>query len=89
MYVYIERIWRWRSYKGWYAIKPNQPTNQQNLPIDTRFDLVQFYGVSTIVVFFNFKSIFVHIKKFFKKFNLAQVRSLNVKTISLLSNSSV
>ena len=28
MYVYIDRIWRWMTYKGWYAIKPKQPTNQ-------------------------------------------------------------
>ena len=27
MYVYINRIWRWMTYKGWYAIKPKQPTN--------------------------------------------------------------
>ena len=28
IYVYKDRIWRWMTYKGWYAIKPKQPTNQ-------------------------------------------------------------
>ena len=30
MYVYIDRIWRWMTYKGWYAIKPKQPTNNED-----------------------------------------------------------
>ena len=29
MYVYIDRIWRWMTYKGWYVIKPKQPINKQ------------------------------------------------------------
>ena len=28
MYVCIDRIWSWMTYKGSYSIKPNQPTNQ-------------------------------------------------------------
>ena len=30
IYAYIDRIWRWITNKGWYAIKPNQPTNQNS-----------------------------------------------------------
>ena len=33
MYVYIDRIWHWMTYKGWYAIKPNQPTNQPTMGV--------------------------------------------------------
>ena len=22
--IYVQRIWLWITYKGWYAIKPNQ-----------------------------------------------------------------
>ena len=28
MYIYIDRIWRWMTYRGWCAIKPKQPPNQ-------------------------------------------------------------
>ena len=31
MYVCMDRIWRWMTYKGWYAIKSNQPTNTAQL----------------------------------------------------------
>ena len=32
IYIYIDRIWRWMTYKGWYAIKPKQPTNNLSPP---------------------------------------------------------
>ena len=33
MYVYIDRIWRWMTYKGLYAIKPKQPTMLRKMMI--------------------------------------------------------
>ena len=38
MYVYIDRIWRWITYKGWYAIKPKQPTKSLNLFCHSKTD---------------------------------------------------
>ena len=34
-FIYLNRTWYWISYKGWYAIKLNQPINQStNQPIN-------------------------------------------------------
>ena len=38
MYVCIDRIWRWMTYKGWYTIKPKQPTNNHRMPHSCSLD---------------------------------------------------
>ena len=39
MYVCINSIWHWITYKGWFAKKSNQPTNQLSNQIKNRYFL--------------------------------------------------
>ena len=45
MYVYIDRIWRWMTNKGWYAINP---TNQPTIPLPNLWKSSRVYQLKLV-----------------------------------------